>query len=106
MSSFAYAWSGEPEGIRWSDHSFTKKPEEYDRYKAYAISKTANILLARGLSRRFANDNIVGFSVHPGVVETQMSLAMSDEVLLGFGLLNEDRSRNSMWRTKEQGAAT
>ncbi len=106
MSSLAFAWSGESEGIRWSDHSFTRKPEEYDRYKAYAISKTANILLARELSRRFANDNIVAFSLHPGVVETKMSTAMSDNVLMGFGLMNEDGSRNHMWRTKEQGAAT
>lgn len=41
---------------------------EYDPWKAYGQSKTANILFANELDRRYASLGLRGLSVHPGVI--------------------------------------
>lgn len=40
--------------------------------KAYGISKLANILFASELARRFGNVGITSYSVHPGLVATEL----------------------------------
>jgi len=51
------------------------KPKSYHRGKAYAQSKTANILFAAELNRRMraAGLAIRANSVHPGVIETKLA---------------------------------
>jgi NAD(P)-dependent dehydrogenase (short-subunit alcohol dehydrogenase family) len=51
--------------IRWEDPNFTT---EYDSRRAYAQAKKANVLFAVELDRRWAQDAIRGYAVHPGVV--------------------------------------
>ena len=51
--------------IRWDDPNFTTG---YLPLQAYAQSKTANVLFAVELDRRWAEDGIRGYAVHPGVV--------------------------------------
>ena len=53
-------------GIRWDDPHFTTGG--YDGQRAYGQSKTANVLFAVELDRRWAGDGIRGYAAHPGVV--------------------------------------
>lgn len=84
---------------------------EYDRWKAYGQSKTANILFAVEADRRGKVDGIRAFAVHPGsIVSTDLKRYMSEEELRSVGVLDDrgnpilDPSRQ--FKTAEQGAAT
>ena len=73
--------------IRWNDPNFI---EGYDGRAAYAQSKTANVLFAVGLDRRWAADGVRGYSVHPGVVVgTKLNSSAGDEALKRMGLIDE-----------------
>ncbi|MGH3282305.1 MAG: SDR family NAD(P)-dependent oxidoreductase, partial [Trebonia sp.] len=52
--------------IRWDDPNFTAG--DYDPLLAYAQSKTANVLFAVELDRRWAPDGIHGYAAHPGII--------------------------------------
>ncbi|MFI7067837.1 hypothetical protein ACIBL3_43060 [Kribbella sp. NPDC050124] len=53
--------------IRWDDPQFNTG---YDPLLAYGQSKTANVLFAVELDRRWADESIRGYAVHPSVVVT------------------------------------
>lgn len=53
--------------IRWDDPHFT---DDYDPLQAYGRSKTANVLFAVELERRWAQYGIHAFAAHPGIVIT------------------------------------
>lgn len=53
--------------IRWDDPHFRSGYDEIGML-AYGQSKTANVLFAVELDRRWADDGIRGFAVHPGIV--------------------------------------
>lgn len=44
----------------------------YDGWKAYGQSKTANILFAKELQRRYASDGVTSVALHPGVIESEL----------------------------------
>ncbi len=46
------------------------QPRRYRTLDAYARAKGCNILLTRELARRLADDDVVTFALHPGVVAT------------------------------------
>lgn len=54
--------------IHWADPNFTSG--DYDGIVAYGQSKTANVLFAVELDRRWAADGIRGYAVHPGIILT------------------------------------
>ena len=57
---------------------------------AYAQSKTANVLFAVELDRRWAAHGIRGYAVHPGVVVgTKLNSSAGDEALRRMGLVDE-----------------
>jgi NAD(P)-dependent dehydrogenase (short-subunit alcohol dehydrogenase family) len=101
--------------IRWDDPHFTTG---YDGMLAYGQSKTANILFAVELDRRWADDGIRGYAVHPGIVITtnlgpsraEDGPAVTEEALRAMGLvddsgrpvINPDREM----KTPQQGAST
>ncbi len=73
--------------IRWDDPNFTN---DYDSRAAYAQSKTANVLFAVELDRRWAAHDIRGYAVHPGVVVgTKLNSSAGDEALKRMGLIDE-----------------
>ena len=45
----------------------------YSRMGAYAQSKLANIVFTRSLARRLEGGNVTAFSLHPGVVRTELA---------------------------------
>ncbi|MDQ0775039.1 NAD(P)-dependent dehydrogenase (short-subunit alcohol dehydrogenase family) [Streptomyces aurantiacus] len=94
--------------IRWDDPHFTAG---YDHTLAYAQSKTANVLFAVELDRRWAPDGIRGYATHPGiVVGTSLNGAGGQEELRAMGLIDEsgrpiiDPAHEK--KTPQQGAAT
>jgi retinol dehydrogenase-14 len=48
--------------------------------RGYQQSKLANVLFARALASRYANEQITGYSVHPGIISTKLG---TDIPLLG-----------------------
>jgi NAD(P)-dependent dehydrogenase (short-subunit alcohol dehydrogenase family) len=98
--------------IRWDDPHFTTG---YDPMLAYGQSKTANILFAVELDRRWAGDGIRGYAVHPGVVVgTNLGNSIPPDearaMNLAMGLIDEsgrpiiDPEREL--KTPQQGAST
>jgi len=84
---------------------------EYDRWKAYGQSKTANILFAVEADRRGKADGIRAFAVHPGtIVSTDLKRYMSEEELRNMGVLDAEGNPvldpSRQFKTAEQGAAT
>ncbi|CAN3130964.1 SDR family NAD(P)-dependent oxidoreductase [Mycobacterium sp. smrl_JER01] len=94
--------------IRWHDLHFTTG---YDPGLAYAQSKTANVLFAVELDRRWSADGIRGYAVHPGVVVgTNLNSAVGEEQLREMGLVDDDGRPIIVpehgRKTPQQGAAT
>ncbi|ANZ40906.1 oxidoreductase [Lentzea guizhouensis] len=101
--------------IRWDDPHFTTG---YEPMLGYGQSKTANILFAVELDRRWAADGIRGYAVHPGVIvgtdlgpsRPEDGHAMADEQLRALGLVDDsgqpiiDPDRGM--KTPQQGAST
>lgn len=95
--------------ILWDDPNF--RTTEYSPGLAYAQSKTANVLFAVELDRRWAADGIRGYAAHPGVVVgTGLNNAAGEEVHRAEGLIDEsgrpviDPEHGK--KTPQQGAAT
>lgn len=95
----------------------------YDKWNAYGQSKTANALFALELNKRLASSSITAFSVHPGMIMTELGRHLTPEdikMLMGGG--NSDNSakeekpkeaeaksgesKPSPFKSVEQGAAT
>lgn len=94
--------------IRWDDPHFETG---YDGMLAYGQSKTANVLFAVELDRRWAADRIRGYSLHPGVIAgTNLAPWVSDDELRAMGVIDEsgrpviDPDRGQ--KTSQQGAST
>jgi len=57
-------------GIHWNDIHFDKRC--YGEWQAYAQSKTANVLFATELNRRYKDQGIISNALHPGVLRTNL----------------------------------
>ncbi|MEL7371683.1 MAG: SDR family NAD(P)-dependent oxidoreductase, partial [Myxococcota bacterium] len=104
LSSVAHARSD----IRWDDIHFTEAP--YDKWMAYAQSKTANALFAVELDRRGQADGIRAFSVHPGGIFTPLQRHLPEEEMVALGWKNADgtipEQVAAIFKNTEQGAST
>jgi NAD(P)-dependent dehydrogenase (short-subunit alcohol dehydrogenase family) len=94
--------------IHWDDPHFT---EAYNSSQAYAQSKTANVLFAVELDRRWSGDGVHGYAVHPGVVVgTVLNNSAGEEAQRAMGLIDEagrpiiDPENGK--KTPQQGAST
>jgi NAD(P)-dependent dehydrogenase (short-subunit alcohol dehydrogenase family) len=81
-------------GVDFEDPNFEYR--EYDKWKAYAQSKSANALFAVGLDKRGYAHGVRAFSVHPGRIMTDLVRHMSEV----------ERTVGGEYKTLEQGAAT
>jgi len=75
LSSAAHAMAG----IDFDDPMFERR--EYDAWLAYGQSKTANALFALELHRRLAGQGVSAYSVHPGMILTELSRHLNAELL-------------------------
>ncbi|MFI1381612.1 SDR family NAD(P)-dependent oxidoreductase [Embleya sp. NPDC020886] len=64
-------------GIRWADPNYRDAPEDYQPWKAYGASKTANILFTVESDRRLRGRGIRSLAVHPGMVATNLGRYMT-----------------------------
>ena len=55
-----------------SDFDSIDQKENYSAYGAYSVSKLANVVYSRELSRRYSMDNVTSYSIHPGAVSTDV----------------------------------
>lgn len=102
------SWGHHLSDIRWDDPHFQR---EYDGMVAYGQSKTANVLFAVELDRRWADDGIRGYSLHPGgIVTTNLAPWLTPEDLRAMGLIDDDGrpivDPDNDMKTVEQGAST
>lgn len=97
-------------GIDFEDPNYERR--DYDKWKAYAQSKTANILFALELDRRGREKGVRAFSVHPGLIpDTSLGRDLSDEEIRPRPVKDEhgrtvSNERSALFKTVEQGAAT
>lgn len=78
LSSAAHHYSP----VLFDDIGF--KSTEYNKWVAYGQSKTANALFAVGLNERLKERGAEAFSVHPGVIQTELARHMTDEDIAMF----------------------
>jgi NAD(P)-dependent dehydrogenase (short-subunit alcohol dehydrogenase family) len=88
--------------VMFDDIHFESRP--YDRWSAYGQSKTANILLAVEITKRWADDGITSNALMPGAIRTNLQRHVSVEDL--DRIRREVGSLDTFWKTPEQGAAT
>jgi NAD(P)-dependent dehydrogenase (short-subunit alcohol dehydrogenase family) len=94
-------------GHRWEDVDLDHLAEgqsPYRRFRAYGASKTANVLFAVELDRRWRDRGVRAFAVHPGGIRTGLGrhLDDADRQKLSRGAAAQGTS----FRTVAQGAAT
>ncbi|KAL1889169.1 hypothetical protein Cpir12675_005892 [Ceratocystis pirilliformis] len=86
--------------IQWGNINFEGN---YDEWAAYGQSKTANIWMANEIERRYGADGIHAWSVHPGIVLTNLFRHMSGDAQAG---LSQDPYIVKNYKAPEQGAST
>lgn len=57
--------------IRFDDINYETR--SYNAWKAYGDSKLYNVLFARELARQLENDDVLVYSLHPGVISTNLA---------------------------------
>jgi len=93
--------------IQWGDPHFVNS---YDPNASYGQAKTAGVLFAVELDRRWAADQIRGFAVHPGVVVGTGMNRATGPVAVAMGLVDTsgrpiiDPAHGK--KTPQQGAST
>lgn len=77
---------------------------EYDPWTAYAQSKTANVLFAIELERRYRDIGIRAFAVHPGMIATDLGRHLTPESIAE--IMSRASGAGEPLKTVAQGAAT
>ncbi|RKN36709.1 SDR family NAD(P)-dependent oxidoreductase [Streptomyces hoynatensis] len=90
-------------GIRWHDLHFR---EGYDRWLAYAQSKTANALFALHLDALGAGVGVHAYAVNPGSIITPLQRHVPREEMLARGWITPEGDPHEDFKTPQQGAAT
>lgn len=91
-------------GIRWDDVQFTRG---YDKWLAYAQSKTAIALFAVHLDRLGQREGVRAFSLHPGKIFTPLQRHLTQEEMIAAGWLDvKGNPADPTFKTTQQGAAT
>jgi NAD(P)-dependent dehydrogenase (short-subunit alcohol dehydrogenase family) len=93
-------------GFDFDDPQFERRP--YDPFVAYAQSKTADVLLAVGISRRWAAEGICANACAPGWIHTNLTRHLDNATMQALGAMDEDGRllTPDYYKNPEQGAAT
>ncbi|MEU5643670.1 SDR family NAD(P)-dependent oxidoreductase [Streptomyces milbemycinicus] len=89
--------------IRWDDLHFRTG---YDRWLAYAQSKTANALFALHLDTLGADSGVHAFALHPGSILTALQRHIPRDEQIAQGWMTADGTPADGFKTPAQGAAT
>lgn len=87
--------------VRFHDLSFEKEP--YNTWAAYGQSKTANIYFANEIEKRYGPKGLHALSLHPGIIQTNLSQYLSKEFLES---LATNKLLHKSMKSIAQGAAT
>ncbi|KAF2678414.1 short-chain dehydrogenase [Lentithecium fluviatile CBS 122367] len=101
LSSLGHVYGG----VRFEDVNFDDG-ETYDADVAYGQSKTANILTAVALAERMRAKGVTAFSVHPGLVLTNLTRHVPMEVFREKGFVDDAGNLLVPSKTHSQGCAT
>ena len=85
------------------DPNFEQTP--YEPWVGYGRAKTANVLFAVGLDRRFADRGVRAFAVHPGSIGTELGRHLTDESLATL-VASMPAGQEVKWKSVPEGAAT
>ncbi|MFI7612033.1 SDR family NAD(P)-dependent oxidoreductase [Nonomuraea terrae] len=90
----------------FDDPHFERRP--YDRWVAYAQSKTADVLLAVGIARRWAADGVTANALDPGSIHTNLQRHLDDATMRAMGAMDDEGNllTPDRFKTPEQGAST
>jgi NAD(P)-dependent dehydrogenase (short-subunit alcohol dehydrogenase family) len=90
----------------FDDPHFERRP--YDPWAAYAQSKTADVLLAVAVARRWAADGVTANAHEPGYVHTNLQQHVDQATMRAMGAMDNDGNllTPGYFKTPEQGAAT
>ncbi|MFM0039167.1 oxidoreductase [Paraburkholderia strydomiana] len=92
----------------FDDPNFERR--DYDKWRAYAQSKTASVLFTIALDRRGEPHGVRAFAVHPGRIETNLQRFITMKELQALGYRNKDgeipEAQRGLYKTVQQGAAT
>ncbi|SEG57300.1 NAD(P)-dependent dehydrogenase, short-chain alcohol dehydrogenase family [Actinacidiphila yanglinensis] len=93
-------------GFDFDDPQFARRP--YDPFVAYAQSKTADVLLSVGISRRWAEDGIAANACAPGWIHTNLTRHLDQATMQALGAMDADGNlvTPDFFKTPAQGAAT
>ncbi|MEV6766663.1 SDR family NAD(P)-dependent oxidoreductase [Streptomyces sp. NPDC051105] len=93
-------------GFDFDDPQFEQRP--YEPFLAYAQSKTADVLLAVGISRRWAEDGITANACAPGWIHTNLTRHIDRATMQALGAMDADGNllTPDYYKTPAQGAAT
>ena len=104
------SWGHRYGGVDFDDPNYEHR--EYDKWKSYAQSKSANALFAVALDKRGRSHSIRAFALHPGVIpDTDLGRDLNETELPVVVKRLEDgqpvsSDNNMMFKTVQQGAAT
>ena len=90
--------------VHVDDLNWQTRPHELGR--AYAESKTANILFAQEANRRWSGDGVFANAVLPGSALTGLQRHHGDELMRQIGFIQPDGTPNPILKTVAQAAAT
>ncbi|HTR70343.1 MAG TPA: SDR family NAD(P)-dependent oxidoreductase [Mycobacteriales bacterium] len=89
--------------IQWDDLNFH---DDYDKWKAYGQSKTANALFALQLDALGEPHGVRAFSLNPGGIKSNLQRYVSREDQVSLGWIDENGTDLITWKSAEGGAAT
>jgi len=67
--------------MNWNDIHFETNPENYKGFTSYNQSKLANVMHAIALSRRHERNGLRVYTLHPGIIGTDIMRNMQKNIL-------------------------
>lgn len=58
--------------------------KNYNSVNAYSQSKLANVMFTRELAKRLQGTGVTVYSLHPGVISTELTRHLSDGIFIVF----------------------
>lgn len=90
-------------GIDFEDPNYRHR--DYEKWRAYGQSKTANALFAVGLEARLGDSGVHAYAVHPGMIRTELDRHL-DQADVDMILNHRPSGQRPRLKSIPQGAAT
>ena len=95
-------------GVDFDDPNYERR--DYDKWGSYGQAKSANILFTVELQRRYGDQGVNAYAVHPGMIATELSRYMTRDDIKALMERVRNRPGNTSgavtYKSVSQGAAT